>query len=366
MSISYVDLGSQWREIREQALLEIDRILASGKYLEHSVIEELEYELARFLGVKHVVTLNSGTDALLMSLKILEIEKGDEVITVPNSFIASVAAIQHVGAKPIFIDVGPDHLLNTDEIESLITPRTKAIMPVHLEGKMSDTSQIWSLAKKFGLKVIEDAAQAIGSNFNQIKPGNASDVACFSLHPLKNLNGIGDGGFIATNYDHLAERVMKLRNHGQKNRNHSEEFGFVSRMDSIQAAIVRIRLNKLESVISKRRKLASFYFNELSDYNSILPKVKDGSFHTYHLFVIECFNRDEVRTHLSHCGIETRVHYPQLITEQVAFREKYKEPIPHTPLALQQSRRIVSLPIHQHLKESDIEFIAKSLKQVLH
>lgn len=159
---------------------------------------------------------------------------------------------------------------------------------------------------------------------------------------------------------------MKLRNHGQKNRNHSEEFGFVSRMDSIQAAIVRIRLNKLESVISKRRKLASFYFNELSDYNSILPKVKDGSFHTYHLFVIECFNRDEVRTHLSHCGIETRVHYPQLITEQVAFREKYKEPIPHTPLALQQSRRIVSLPIHQHLKESDIEFIAKSLKQVLH
>ena len=191
MKVPYADLGSQWLSIKDRALPKISEVLESGMYLEHPLIETLEERIAKRLGVKYATTVNSGTDALIFSLVALGVKRGDEVITVPNSYIASVAAIEHIGATTVFIDVGSDHLINTELIEDAITPRTKAIMPVHLEGKMANMVAINQIAKKHGLLIIEDAAQAFGSRFLDYQPGNLSDIACFSFHPLKNLNALG-------------------------------------------------------------------------------------------------------------------------------------------------------------------------------
>lgn len=360
--VPYVDLGSQWIDIRDRALPVIDEILSSGKYLEHDVVAKLESKLAEVLGVKHVITLNSGTDALLMSLYAMGISRGDEVITVPNSFIASVAAIEHIGATTVFVDVGDDHLMNADELESLITPKTKAIMPVHLEGKMCDMKTIHHIASEYGIKVIEDAAQAFGSMFDKQNPGQLSDVACFSLHPLKNLNGIGDGGFIATNDSSLANRVLQLRNHGQLTRNKSDEFGFVSRLDSIQAAILLLKLDDFQDIVSTRRNFASIYDSLLSETGIKTPVTNQSVFHTYHLYVVEVENREELQKNLSASGIETRIHYPILIPEQEAFKKKYLGREDAIPRARQQARKILSLPIHQNLSDKQIRLVAEILR----
>ena len=213
MRISYVDLGSQWAEIETEALNEISRILRGGKAIGDPIVEKLEAKLANDLGVRHCISLNSGTDALLLGLMSLKIGREDEVITVANSFIASTAAIAHVGARPIFVDVGDDHLINTKLIEAAVTNKTKAIMPVHLEGKMCNMVEIKRIADKYGLAIIEDAAQSFGSSYSGYKPGQLSNLACFSFHPLKNLNAIGDGGFISTNDNQIAQRLKNLRNH---------------------------------------------------------------------------------------------------------------------------------------------------------
>lgn len=365
MQVKFVDLAAQWADIRSRALPEIDRVLSSGMYLEHETVSMLETRLAEFLNVRNVVCLNSGTDALLMALKVLEIKPGDEVITVPNSFIASVAAIEHVGAKSVFVDVGDDHLIDTRAIEKAITSKTKAIMPVHLEGKVADINSIREIAQTYGLKVIEDSAQAIGSNFQGIGPGQISDIACFSLHPLKNLNGAGDGGFVATNHDELAARIVRLRSHGQSTRNRSLEFGFVSRLDSIQAAILNIKLDDLPLVINKRREIAAIYDQAFGQSRVGIPVTMSGVFHTYHLYVVEIENRNEIQKRLVEQGIETKIHYPTLITDQDAFTRVY----PYAKLEISNARRqvdrILSLPIHQHLTSEQVHFVYKTLGGLL-
>ena len=361
MQVKYVDLGAQWEDIKQRALPEIDRVLSTGMYLEHDVVSRLEGRLADFLGVKNVVCLNSGTDALLMSLMSLGLRPGDEVITVPNSYIASVAAIEHVGARAVFVDVGEDHLIDTSKIEEAITSKTRAIMPVHLEGKIANLTKIREIADSYGLRIVEDSAQAIGSHLNGITPGQISDIACFSMHPLKNLNGAGDGGFIATNSDELASRISRLRSHGQSSRNKSLEFGFVSRLDSIQAAILHIKLDDLPLVIDKRRQIARKYDSAFGITPIKIPLSAPGVFHTYHLYVIEIDNRDKVQFELSEKGIETKIHYPTLITDQIAFTNKY----PNTSLKLESARRqvsrILSIPIHQNLSDSQINYVIETL-----
>jgi dTDP-4-amino-4,6-dideoxygalactose transaminase len=365
MKVPYVDLGSQWLSIKDRALPKISEVLESGMYLEHPLIEALEKRIAKRLGVKYATTVNSGTDALIFSLVALGVTRGDEVITVPNSYIASVAAIEHIGATTVFIDVGPDHLINTDLIEHSITPRTKAIMPVHLEGKMANMVAINQIAKKHGLLVIEDAAQAFGSKFLDFQPGNLSDVACFSFHPLKNLNAAGDGGLIATNNSELIEKANRMKNHGQISRNLSNEFGFVSRLDSIQAAILNIKLDDLDSTIAQRRKFANFYNKIMQELNIQIPIVHHDVYHSYHLYVVELDNRDQIRKFLSNLDIETKIHYPKLITDQIAYRTKYPNKMWHLPEAVKQSKRILSLPIHQDLRENQIDFVSSSLAKCI-
>jgi|688.fasta_scaffold326041_2 dTDP-4-amino-4,6-dideoxygalactose transaminase len=356
-SVSYQALDLQWKSIRQEALVEIDKILSSGKYLEHEIVDEVQKEIEIKLGVPKVLLVNSGTDALMLSLKAIGIKKNDEVITVPNSFIATAAAIHHVGGKCVFVDVGEDHLINTELIESSITSKTRAILPVHLEGKVCDMKKINEIARNHDLHVIEDAAQAFGSKIGGKYSGTFGNVNCFSLHPLKNLNACGDGGFVAFNDHHLAIQVDSYRNHGQKERNNSNEFGVVSRFDSLQAAILRIKLKYFDQNVIKRRENADLYFH-LLDRNFVeLPKIEEGVYHTFHLFVIEVNYRDKLLNHLKSCGIETKIHYPNLITDQPAFKKNYANVNDIRQAEIQKSR-ILSLPIHEFLKPHDVEFVA--------
>jgi len=364
MKVPYIDLASQWSDVRDEVLPLVDEVLSTGKYLEHEFVEQLEIDLAAFLGLKHVVLVNSGTDALLLALHALGVGKGDEVITVPNSFIASVAVIQHIGAIPVMVDVAEDHLIDVTKIEAAITPRTKAIMPVHLEGKVCDMTSIRAVATRHNLRVVEDAAQAFGSSFAGLMPGANSDAACFSLHPLKNLNACGDGGFIATDNSEIASRIQSLRNHGQKHRNDSEEFGVVSRFDSVQAAIVKVRLTRVKQVIEARRANAARYDLAFRESKVVLPKTNSQVFHSYHLYVVEVERRDDLKNKLLAEGIDTRIHYPNLITDQTAYVNQYKFQVNTIPNAMRQKSLILSLPIHQHLSESQIEFTASRLNDL--
>jgi len=361
-NVSYQALDLQWNSIRQEALFEIDKILSSGKYLEHEIVEEVQKEIEIKLGVPKVLLVNSGTDALMLSLKAIGIKKNDEVITVPNSFIATAAAIHHVGGKCVFVDVGVDHLINTELIESSITSKTRAIIPVHLEGKVCDMEKINEIARNHDLHVVEDAAQSFGSKIGGKYSGTFGDVNCFSLHPLKNLNACGDGGFIAFNDHQLAIQVDSYRNHGQKERNNSDEFGVVSRFDSLQAAILRIKLKYFEQNVIKRRENAELYF-QLLDQNFVeLPKIEEGVYHSFHLFVIEVNYRDKLLKYLRNCGIETKIHYPNLITDQPAFKKNYAHVNDLRQAEIQKSR-ILSLPIHEFLKTHDVEFVAESINE---
>jgi dTDP-4-amino-4,6-dideoxygalactose transaminase len=299
----------KFRNFGKKSLTEIqDLVKSKGLSFGINLIETLEKRIAERLGVKYATTVNSGTDALIFSLAALGVTRGDEVITVPNSYIASAAAIEHIGATTVFIDVGPDHLINTDLIEQSITSRTKAIMPVHLEGKMANMVAINQIAKKHGLLIIEDAAQAFGSKFLDFQPGNLSDVACFSFHPLKNLNAAGDGGLVVTNDYGLIEKVNRIKNHGQVSRNYSHNFGFVSRLDSIQAAILSIKLDDLDSTINCRRSFAKHYREDLSELRIQHPIFPMEVFHSYHLYVVEVDDRDKVQDVLNNVGVETKIH----------------------------------------------------------
>ena len=359
--IPYVNIGAQYAEEREALLPIIDEVLGSGNYVGGEPIERLEAELAAFIGVKHAIALNSGTDALVLALAGLGIGPGDEVITPPNSFVASTAVIAHLRAKPVFVDVLPDQNIDPAQIEAAITPRTRAIMPVHLTGRMARMDEIMAIAGKHRLAVIEDAAQAIGSKYAGRMSGSYGHAGCFSTHPLKNFNACGDGGFIATNDERVASTARSLRNHGLVDRNTVERFGFVSRMDTLQAAILRFRLGRLDQITARRRKNAALY-GKLLDLKAVFaPPEAPKEFNTYQTYVIQTERRDELQRHLVERGVGTAIHYPVPIHLQPAARELgcRKGQFPATE---RQAERILTLPINQTLNEADIEYVANCVR----
>ena len=354
--IPYVDLRAQWQLERKDLLPIIESVFESGSFINGEHVLKLEHTIAEYCSAEHCVTLNSGTDALMMGLLALGIKPGDEVITPPNSFIASTAAIVHVGAIPVFVDVLEDQLMNPDKIERLITPKTKAIMPVHLTGKMVNMSAVSNIADAYKLKIIEDSAQSIGSKFKNISSGMHGDIGCFSTHPLKNLNASGDGGFIITNDEELATTILRYRNHGFVDRNRSERFGLVSRMDEIQAAILNYRLKKLNNVIGKRRNNAQIYQELLNTDHIFFPRESECEFNSYHTFVIQSDHRDLLAQFLKQNGIHTAIHYPCPIHLQPAASDlQYSKG--DFPIVEAQAERILSLPIHEHLTISNIKKI---------
>jgi dTDP-4-amino-4,6-dideoxygalactose transaminase len=362
--IAYVDIPAQYAEERA-ALVEIfDRVMAEGQMVGGREIDNLERELAAFHGVKHVVALNSGTDALHLGLVAMGVGPGDEVITPPNSFVASTAVVVEAGARPVFVDVLEDQNIDPAKIEAAITPRTKAIMPVHLTGRVADMDAVMAIAKKHGLMVIEDSAQAIGSRYRGKLSGTFGEIGCFSAHPLKNLNAGGDGGFLTTNDDKMAETVRLLRNHGLADRNTVVRFGRVSRMDTLQAAILRYRLGRLPSIIERRRQNAALYQQLLDPSLVYLPPERSHEFIAYHTLVVQVDQRDALQAHLGERGIGTAIHYPIPIHLQPAAAS-----LGHQrgdfPICERQAERILTLPVHPWLTAADVRTVAGTVNDFL-
>jgi dTDP-4-amino-4,6-dideoxygalactose transaminase len=360
--VPYVNLRAQFEEERSEIMAMVEQVFAHGKFVGgwSEPVEMLEAELAAYIGVRHVAAVNSGTDALILGMRALGLGAGDEVITPPNAFVASTAAILAVGAKPVFADVRDDQNINPDAVASAVTPRTRAIMPVHLTGRIADMRPIMELAARHGLAVIEDAAQSIGSRYEQRQAGGFGTIACFSTHPLKNLNGAGDGGFVATNESAVADKVRLMRNHGLTDRNTVAIWGTVSRMDVLQAELLRMRLQRLDGVIERRRRNAETYRRLLRDAQVFIPPCRNQEFNTFHMFVIQSEQRNALADYLRREGIDTAVHYPTPIHLQPAARDLgYRRG--DFPVTERQADRILSLPIHQFLVAEDQIHVADKI-----
>lgn len=354
--ISFVNISNQWKSERHLLMPIIERILSKGKYVGGEEVYEFEKKIAKICRVNYAVGLNSGTDALTMALTLCGIRQGDEVITTPNSYIATASTIINLGAKPVFVDVLPDLNMDPIKLKRVINSRTKAIMPVHLAGRVCDMEAICKIAKNNNLIVIEDAAQAIGSKFKGKMSGSFGKAGCFSAHPLKNLNACGDAGYLTTNDKKIYQRAIRLRDHGHINRDTVKEFGYVSRLDNLQAAILNFRLTKLKQIIEKRRKNAKIYLNGINRDKVFISDEKESEYNTYHLFVIQTPLRNKLKRFLEQNQIESRIHYPIPIHLQPAAKFlKYKKG--DFPIAEKQANEILSLPIYQSLLKSNLKKI---------
>jgi dTDP-4-amino-4,6-dideoxygalactose transaminase len=362
--IAYVDLARQAQDEREMLHRALDEVIDSGFFVGGGLIEELEAKLAAFCGVKEAVVLASGTDALELGMRALGIGPGDEVITPPNSFVASTGAVVAIGATPVFVDVQHDQNIDPNLIEAAITPRTRAIMPVHLSGRIADMNPIMDIAKRHSLMVVEDAAQAIGSRYDGKPAGSFGDIGCFSTHPLKNLNACGDGGFLTTNNPEVAAKVRLLRNHGLADRNTVEEFATVARMDTFQAAILLKRLETLGGVSEARRKNAALYRALLDPALVYSPPCRNIEYNTFHTFVVQVDDRDGLQAYLRSRGIGTAIHYPIPIHLQPAARDLGCGP-GDFPVTEEQAGRILTLPVHQYLTEAEIRRVADEVNGYL-
>lgn len=362
MKINYVNLEKQYKIERKHILRVVDKTFLSGSYVGGDQILRFEKNISKICNSNYAVAMNSGTDALTIALHLLGIKRGDEVITPPNSFIASTAVIIHLGAKPVFVDVKQDQNIDEDLIEKKITKKTKAIMPVHLTGRMCNMKKILSISKKYNIPIVEDCAQSIMSKFLNKPSGSWGDIGCFSAHPLKNLNALGDGGYLVTNNKTLFQKAKSLINHGMENRNEITNFGFVSRMDNIQAAILNFRLNNLNKIINKRRKNFEIYSNNLNRNAVYFPDEKKSEFNTYHTFVIQVDKRDKLKKFLNEKGIATSIHYPIPIHLQKAYKNLFSKKEKYKNVEIQ-AKNILTLPINQFLKEKEIIFICKTINK---
>jgi dTDP-4-amino-4,6-dideoxygalactose transaminase len=357
------DLRKEDRAIRRKVENAVKRVLSSGWYVLGQELEKFEKEFASYCGSKYAIGVASGTDALILSLKALSIGRNDEVITAVNTAIPTAMAIMSTGARPVFVDVREDTFnIDTEKIEKVITKRTKAIIPVHLYGNPCDIDKIMKIARKYGLFVIEDACQAHGASRSGKKTGTFGDIAAFSFYPTKNLGCYGDGGMIVTASGNLARKLKLLRNYGQSTRYLCETEGVNSRLDEIQAAVLRVKLKYLDSFNDRRGEIAALYTRHLEELDEInIPAVRDGSRHVFHLYVIECERREPLMNYLSNMSIETQVHYPVSLHLQKAFRHLgYAKG--DFPVAERAACRILSLPVFPALRDSEVLKICSCIK----
>ena len=360
MKIELIDLKQRYREESYQILTCIKKVVSKGHLVLTQELNNFEKNICNYTGSKYCLGLNSGTDALMIALWSLGIGKGDEVITSPTSFVATIGAIIHVGAKPVLVDIAGDLNIDPSKIEAKITKKTKAIMPVHWAGRMCDMDQICKIAKKYKLKIIEDAAQGMGSFFNNKHAGTFSDIAAFSTHPLKNLNGLGDGGFITTNSKYLYEKIKLYRNHGMKSRDNVHIFGVNSRLDVLNAEVLNFRLKKLNSIILKRRKNALAYKKFLDPKYVQVPFDSKNHFSSFVIFLCLCEKRDELQKYLRKKGIQSLIYYGTPLHKHFASKRINLDKI-ELPVAEKLAKKVLALPHHQGLKLKHIKFICKQI-----
>lgn len=360
----FVDLKSQYRRYQAEIDARLRRVLEHGQFILGPEVAELEEALARFVGVRHALTVASGTDSLEIALRALGIGPGDEVITVPFTWISTAEVVALVGARPVFVDIAPDtYNIAVEHIEAAITPRTRALLPVSLFGQMPDFDRINALAARHGLPVIEDAAQSFGATQRGRRSGGVTTIGSTSFFPAKPLGCYGDGGALFTNDEALAERMRAIRTHGGLERNHHPLLGMNGRFDTLQAAVLLAKLPHFEGELSERQRLAARY-NEALDGLCVTPAVAPGNTHVYAQYTIRVPHRDAVAARLKAAGIPTAVYYPKCLHEQPVFAGLGYRP-GDFPVAEQAAREVLSLPLHPFLTEADQDRVVEALKTAL-
>jgi dTDP-4-amino-4,6-dideoxygalactose transaminase len=356
--IEFAGLQQQYDKIADQIEQAVHRVLEGGWFILGRELEKFEQEFSSYIGTKFGIGVNSGSDALLLAVKALGIGNGDEVLTVSHTFISTVDSIVRNGARPVFADIEPNtYCIDPARIEKKITKKTRAIIPVHLYGNPADMTTIMEIAKNNNLYVIEDASQAHGARYKGKRVGSIGDIGCFSFYPAKNLGAYGDGGMIVTDNAELAEKIKKMRNYGQPEKNIHDFVGVNSRLDEIQAAVLRVKLKYLDQWNLKRRKIAGQYNELLRELPVVTPIEKESTEHVYHLYVIRCEERNKLQKHLLQHNIHTQIHYPIPVHKQKAYRDLGIEV--NLPVTERICEEILSLPIHPWLKPEEIRQTAE-------
>jgi len=365
LSIPLINPRASYLACKEEIDAAIARVMESGRYILGQEVAAFEQEFAAYIGVRYGIGVGSGTEALHIALRACGIKPGDEVITVSHTAVATVAAIQLCGARPILVDIDPDtFVIDANQIEGAMTSRTKAIIPVHLYGNMAEMQVIRSIADRHGLRIIEDCAQSHGATYGGQKSGAWGSMAAFSFYPTKNLGALGDAGMVVTNDPELSDRVRLLREYGWRQRYVSEIPGLNSRLDELQAAVLRVKLKHLDQWNEKRRKKAKIYTERLVPLGIICPSEGLGVKHVYHLYVIRTRERDALQGFLKKKGIQTLIHYPVPIHLQKAYEDLgYRQG--DLPLTEQCSLEILSLPFFPEIRESEMEEVTRGIRSFI-
>ncbi len=360
--VPLVDLGRQYYGIKEEIDSAIQDVIESQSFILGPQVKEFEKLFASYCNTEHAIGVSSGTDALFLALKSLGIGNGDEVITSPFTFFATVGAICNAGATPVFVDIDPEsYNIRPDLIEKRVSQNTKAIIPVHLYGQCADLEPILGVAKKYDIKVIEDAAQAIGAEYKDRKAGSIGDIGCFSFFPSKNLGAFGDGGMVTCNNEELAEMVYTLRIHGGNPKNYYPVLGINGRLDTIQAAILIKKLRHIDLWCEQRRQKASYYTENMKELNLIIPKINNFNKHVFHLYVIRVQERDKLLEHLRANNIDCAVYYPvpQHLQKCLAYLGYKEGDLPETERA---AKETLALPIFPEITKKEQDYVIKAIK----
>lgn len=370
MKIPFFEPKLQWQAIQQEIDQAMTRVLKSGWYILGEELKAFENEFAAYCQASYAIGVGSGTDALQLALVACDIKPGDEVITVPNTAVPTVVAIIAAQARPVFIDIDPQtHTMSPERLEAYLKAaslplKAKAVIPVHLYGHPADMAPIKEIAQKYGLKVIEDACQAHGAEYGGVKVGMLGEAGCFSFYPTKNLGAYGDGGMVVVNDEHLANRLKMLRNYGEEAKYQNAIYGYNSRLDELQAAILRVKLTYLDQWNKRRRSIAEQYHKLLEDTDLILPIEAPWAKHVYHLYVIRSKGRDNLKQRLEEKGILTSIHYPRPIHYQKAYTGLgYSKG--DFPIAEQFTSEILSLPIYPELDNEQINYISHTIHSIL-
>jgi len=362
VQIPYIDLNAQYQSIKSEIDSAIEDVINKSSFILGSAVSEFETGFAGYCAVGHCVGVNNGTNALLLALKALDIGPGDEVITAANTFIATVAAIAHSGARPVLVDVDP-LFRNIDPVllKMALSQKTKAIIPVHLYGQTADMDPILTLAEKYDVAVLEDTAQAHGATYKNRRAGSLGMMAAFSFYPAKNLGAFGDAGAITTNNANLAENVRMLRDHGSQQKYHHDMLGYNARMSGIQGAVLSVKLKYLDQWNEARRKIAGWYNEMLQNTPIVLPLSNPEYGHVFHVYVIETDQRDALQKYLSDHQIPTIIHYPIPVHLQPAFGYlDYRKG--DFPITEKLSDEILSLPIYPEMRQEQVEFVCEKVR----
>jgi dTDP-4-amino-4,6-dideoxygalactose transaminase len=367
MNVPLLDLQAQYVSLRDDLQRAVERVMSSQRFVLGDEVRGLERSIAEYCQTKHAIGCASGSDALLLALMALDVKAGDEVITTPFSFFATGACIARLGARPVFVDIDPrTYNIDLSRVADAITPRTKVIMPVHLYGQCAPMDPLLDLSRRHGIAIVEDAAQAIGATDNERRAGSMGLIGCFSFYPTKNLGGAGDGGILTTSDDEIAARLRRLRTHGGSNEYEHEEIGINSRLDELQAAVLRIKFPSLDKWSDERARKAEIYSKLLNDadlrFPLFTPQVRTDGRHIFHQYVIRVpGNRDALMEHLKNQGIGSKVYYPIPLHLQQCFNYLgYKEgDFPESELA---ARDTVALPAYPELTEEQQVYVVESIK----